>query len=168
MLMLIFYVGNDRYALDTTNVVEVIPMVVLRDIPHAPQYVAGLFNYRGTIVPVIDLCRLIKGTPSRSALSTRIVMVNYHHHNDTVSLLGLMAERIADTLRHTDVEFADAGFQPEAAPYLGEMIVDRRGMIQRIHVEHLLPESQRSLLLPATTQSSSLENSMYEVDGYLE
>jgi chemotaxis-related protein WspB len=164
MLMLIFYVGNERYALDTSNVVEVIPMVVLRDIPHAPEYVAGLFNYRGTIVPAIDLCRLIKGTPSRSALSTRIIMVNYHHHNNTVSLLGLMAERIADTLRHTDVEFINSGFQPEDAPYLGEMIVDHRGMIQRIQVENLLPESQRSLLLPASVKSSSREASRHWED----
>jgi chemotaxis-related protein WspB len=164
MLMLIFYVGNERYALDTSNVVEVIPMVVLRDIPHAPEYVAGLFNYRGTIVPAIDLCRLIKGTPSRSALSTRIIMVNYHHHNNTVSLLGLMAERIADTLRHTDVEFINSGFQPEDAPYLGEMIVDHRGMIQRIQVENLLPESQRSLLLPASAKSSSREASRHWED----
>lgn len=126
-------------------------MVILRDIPHAPHYVAGLFNYRGTIVPAIDLCRLIKGTPSQSALSTRIIMVNYHHDR-TVSLIGLIAERIADTLRHTDVELVNAGFQPEDAPYLGEIIVDRRGMIQRIEVENLLPESQRSLLLPASVQ----------------
>lgn len=156
MLMLIFYVGNDRYALDTSNVVEVIPMVVLRDIPHSPEYVAGLFNYRGTIVPAIDLCRLIKGTPSRSALSTRIIVVNYYHDR-TVSLLGLMAERISDTLRHTDVELINAGFQPEDAPYLGEMLVDRQGMIQRIEVERLLPESQRSFLLPASATSSSPE-----------
>jgi chemotaxis-related protein WspB len=165
MLMLIFYVGNDRYALDTSNVVEVIPMVILRDIPHAPHYVAGLFNYRGTIVPAIDLCRLIKGTPSRSALSTRIIMVNYHHNN-TVSLLGLMAERIADTLRHKDVELINSGFQPEEAPYLGEMIVDDRGMIQRIQVESLLPESQRSSLLPASEKSSVLEHQIHSDDGF--
>lgn len=155
--MLIFYVGNERYALETSNVVEVIPTVLMRDIPHAPEYVAGLFNYRGTIVPAIDLCRLIKGTPSRAALSTRIIVVNYHHEH-TASLLGLMAERIADTLRHTDIELMNAGFQPEDAPYLGEVMVDRQGMIQRIEVESLLPASQRSLLLAASAKSCLLEN----------
>lgn len=130
-------------------------MVVMRDIPHAPHYVGGLFNYRGTIVPAIDLCRLLQGKSSQSALSTRIIVVNYHHEGK-VSLVGLIAERISDTLRHTEIELINAGFQPEEAPYLGEMILDRQGMIQRIEVESLLPESHRALLLPASAKPSSL------------
>ena len=150
MLMLIFYIGNDRYALDTSHVVEVIPMVLLREVPQAPKYVAGVFNYRGTIVPTIDLCQLIKGTPSRSSLSTRIVMVNYLHADRSTSLLGLMAERVTDTLNQKENELVESGFQPEEARYLGKMIVDDRGMIQHIQLDQLLPDSQRAYLLPSS------------------
>jgi chemotaxis-related protein WspB len=150
MLMLIFYIGNDRYALDTSHVVEVIPMVLVREVPQAPKYVAGVFNYRGTIVPTIDLCQLIKGSPSRSSLSTRIVMVNYRHADGSTSLLGLMAERVTDTLNQKDNELVESGFQPEEARYLGKMIVDDRGMIQHIQLDRLLPDSQRAYLLPSS------------------
>ena len=148
--MLIFYIGNDRYALDTSHVVEVIPMVLVREVPQAPKYVAGVFNYRGTIVPTIDLCQLIKGSPSRSSLSTRIVMVNYRHADGSTSLLGLMAERVTDTLNQKDNELVESGFQPEEARYLGKMIVDDRGMIQHIQLDRLLPDSQRAYLLPSS------------------
>ncbi len=146
MLMLIFYVGDERYALESSNVVEIIPKVSLRQVHQVPEYVAGLFNYRGAIVPVIDLCQLIKKNPSRPYLSTRIMMVNYQGVNNTSCWLGLMAERVTETLNRPDISLEDKGALLEEAPYLGEMIMDDKGMIQRIRLEHLLLDSQRKLL----------------------
>jgi chemotaxis-related protein WspB len=148
MLMLLFYVGNDLYALDSSQVVEVIPKVLLRKIHHAPEYIAGLFNYRGSIVPVIDLCHLIQGNPSRSHLSTRIIMVNYVGRDQNKHCLGLMAEKITETLNKPDKELVDSGIQMDEAPYLGEMIMDEKGLIQRIRLESLLSEQQQLYLLP--------------------
>jgi chemotaxis-related protein WspB len=75
MLMLLFYVGDDRYSLDSRRVVEVVPTVTLKKIHQAPEYIPGLFNYRGHLVPVIDLCHLIQGTHCRAYLSTRNVVL---------------------------------------------------------------------------------------------
>lgn len=148
MLILLFYVGDDLYALDSSQVVEVIPRVILRKIHHAPDYVPGLFNYRGAIVPVIDLCHLIQGKPSRSHLSTRIIMVNYLAKDNTKHCIGLMAERVTETLNKPDNELVDTGMQlDENHPYLGEMIMDEKGMIQRIRLEYLLSDSQHKYLL---------------------
>jgi len=75
MLMLLFYVGDDRYAADCRRVVEVVPTVTLKKLHNAPEYIPGLFNYRGHLVPVIDLCQMIQGMAARAYLSTRIVLV---------------------------------------------------------------------------------------------
>ena len=149
MLMLLFYAGNNLYAIESSKVVEVIPRVGLRKVNHLPEYVAGLFNYRGTIVPVIDLCHLIQGNPSRSYLSTRIVMVNYPVKDNTLRYLGLMAERVTETLNKPDTELVDAGIKVNEAPYLGEMIVDEKGIIQCIRLEKLFSDSQQKYLLTA-------------------
>ncbi|MBD2774162.1 chemotaxis protein CheW [Iningainema sp. BLCCT55] len=159
MLMLLFYVGNDRYALESKLVIEVIPKVELKKLHNAPNYMPGLFNYRNRLVPVIDLCHLIGGHPCSSHLSTRIILVNYQGETalslqetlpenylaptSHTKILGLMAERITGTLRKQETELFDSGIQVDAAPYLGEMIADGQGMIQCIHVEHLLPDSQK-------------------------
>ncbi|MBD2182414.1 MULTISPECIES: chemotaxis protein CheW [Aerosakkonema] len=155
MLMLLFYAGNNLYAVESSQVVEVIPRVSLRKINHVPDYVAGLFNYRGAIVPVIDLCHLIQGTPSRSYLSTRIVMVNYPVKNNTIRYLGLMAERVTETLDKPDTDLVDAGIQVNEAPYLGEMIMDDKGMIQCIRLEKLFSDSQHKYLLTAGNNSTN-------------
>lgn len=150
MLMLLFSVSNDLYALDSSQVVEVIPRVILRKIYHAPFYVAGLFNYRGTIVPVIDLCHLIQNKPSCPYLSTRIIMVSYWSKNKTKRCLGLMAERVTETLNKPDTSVIDIGEQIDPDhPYLGGMIMDEKGMIQHIRLEYLLSDAQHQDVLAA-------------------
>lgn len=153
MLMLLFYVGDNLYALDSSQVVEVIPRVIVRKIHHVPDYVAGLFKYRGAIVPVIDICHLIQGKPSRSYLSTRIIMVNYFGKDNSKRYLGLMAERVTETLNKPDTDLIDAGTQLEnTPPYLGEMLMDDKGMIQRIRLEYLLSDSQQKYLLAGSNE----------------
>ncbi len=154
MLMLLFYVGDNLYALDTSRVVEVIPRVPLRQIHYVPPYVAGLLNYRGAIVPILDLCHLIRGTASRFHLSTRIVMVSYATKDQKQQYLGLIAERIVETLNKSEIEFINSGIQSTSAPYMGPMIIDDRGMIQCIYLEPLFAEAQSTYLLTAGESNS--------------
>ncbi len=152
MLMLLLNIGNERYAIESRQVVEVIPLVMLKTLPHQPEYITGVFNYRGRIIPVIDLCQLMRGKPSSEYLSTRIILVNYWGSNNTELkapyILGLMTEQVVETLHKSESKFADSNIQIDTAPYLGKMIVDDRGMIQCLRIEYLLSEAQQINLLP--------------------
>lgn len=147
MLMLLFHAGSNLYALDSSQVVEVLPMVVLRKIHHVPDYVAGVFNYRGSIVPVIDLCHLIQGTACRARFSTRIMIVNYPIKDGSRRYLGLMAERVTETLNRPDINSKNAEIPVNGASYLGETFIDEKGIIQRIHWEHLVSDAEHASLL---------------------
>src|SRR4051812_28019239 len=61
MLLLVFQAGGQRFGLDTSEVIEVVPVLACRKLPHAPSYIAGLANYRGTAAPVIDVSALLTG-----------------------------------------------------------------------------------------------------------
>lgn len=139
MLMLVFQLGNDRYALETSHVVEIVPSLFLRKLPHAPEYVGGIFNYRGTIVPVIDLCQLSHGRPCDSCLSTRILLVQIGDNRGSSRYLGLRAERVTETLKVAESDLVSQGIAVADAPYLGKIINDAQGMIQCVRVEHILP-----------------------------
>ena len=76
MLFLLFQLGNDRYVLEASRVVEVVPLLELKQLPRAPKGVAGIFKYRGRPVPAVDLCALTLGRPASERLSTRIIIVN--------------------------------------------------------------------------------------------
>jgi chemotaxis-related protein WspB len=146
MLFLLFQLGEERYALDAGQVAEVLPLVGIRPIPRAPPEVAGLFNYRGSPVPAIDLCQLTLGRAARRRLNTRIVLVHYRGDDGTVHLLGLIAEKATETLRREAADFTASGVKGTAAPYLGPVAKDTRGLVQRIEVNQLLPPSVRDLL----------------------
>jgi chemotaxis-related protein WspB len=143
VVFLLFQMGADRYALDVRRVAEVVPLVALKQLPQAPNGVAGVFDYRGRPVPVIDLSQLATGRAASQRLGTRIVMVDYA---GGAHLLGLIAEKATETFRRDPESFAPAGVASAGAPYLGPVCMDARGMIQWIDIESLLPESvSRSL-----------------------
>jgi chemotaxis-related protein WspB len=147
VLILLFYAGSDLYAIDSSYVVEVIPRVSLRTVHHVPEYVAGLFNYRGVILPVIDLCQLIQGAPSRAHLSTRIMIVKYPRQNESLQYLGLMAERVTETLNISDTDIKESSIRVEEAPYLSGTIVDEKRIIQCVQLERLLSDERHTYLL---------------------
>ncbi|GAB4286145.1 MAG: chemotaxis protein CheW [Oscillatoriaceae cyanobacterium] len=149
MLMLLFYIGKERYCVGAERVVEIIPMVALRQVAQAPEWVAGLLNYRGTIIPAIDLCCLLQKRPCSAALSTRMIVVNYWDEvNSSEQLFALIAERVTETLSREATTDVSTAMSLDNPPYLGEMITDVQGMIQMLRVEELWGVYRGKYLLP--------------------
>ena len=169
MLILTFTAGANRYAVDVGRIVELVPRVELRKVPHAPACLAGLLGYRGKIVPVIDLGILLDANPCRDRLSTRIILVDdsarrhdpaaqapgasHDDHGSTgappeqdhsSSLLGMIAEGVSDlTYTQPDQTAAVSVYLPHA-PYLGSLIQTDQGIVQLIVVEKVREASLRS------------------------
>jgi chemotaxis-related protein WspB len=98
-------------------------------------------------LPVIDLCHLIQGTPSRSHLSTRIMIVKYPRQNESVQYLGLMAERVTETLSISNKDIRDSSIRVEEAPYLSGTIVDEKRIIQCVQLDRLFSDERHTYLL---------------------
>lgn len=144
MLFLVFRLGQDRYALDATDVVEVVPLVHVKRLPHAPPGLAGLIDYRGEAVPVIDLSELALRQPAQRRMSTRIILLRHGH--GSVPLLGLIAEKATTTLRREAAEFIATGVRNDGAPYLGPICADGGGILQWVDAQQLLsPELRHAI-----------------------
>jgi len=171
MLLLTFTAGPNRYAIDVARVVELVPRVALRSIPHAPVFLAGLLGYRGKIVPVIDLGLLLGAAPCRDRLSTRIILVNDARgdHNrgkqdrdesvqdcgqsppdreQEPTLLGLVAEEVSDLTHASSEQLLPAPVRSPQAPYLDGIVQTDQGILQLIAVDKvrdvLVQEEDRS------------------------
>lgn len=148
MLYLLLRMGTERYALDARRIVEVVPMVELKPLPHTQPYVAGLFDYRGTLVPVIDLCRLTTAHHCGAFLTTRIVLVDYPGRDNQNHILGLLAEQVTETVKIKDAEFQSPGIHTPEAPYLDDLVKVGTNMVQRLDITKILPgELQENLFL---------------------
>lgn len=149
-LFLLFRIGQERYALEATEVAEVLPRLVLKPIARAPHWVVGVFAHRGAVVPVIDLSALTFGEPAPLRTSTRLVLVTYRLGGDRPpQRLGLILEQATDTLRCAVDEFKAYGLDNREAPYLGPVREDELGLLQWIKVQDLLTDPVRDLLFPA-------------------
>jgi chemotaxis-related protein WspB len=147
MLFVLFQLGKDRYALEASRVVEVVPLLEMKQLPQAPKGVAGVFNYRGQPVPAVDLSELTLGQRASERFSTRIIIINYPDDTGTNRLLGLIAEYVTETLRKDPKDFVDSGVKLGQAPYLGPILMEDPNPVQWIYEQRLLPESVRDVLL---------------------
>jgi|LauGreDrversion4_2_1035121.scaffolds.fasta_scaffold07678_4 chemotaxis-related protein WspB len=136
-LLLLLAVGAQLYAIDTETVVEVIPQVLLRPLSGAPDHLRGVFNFRGRVVPVVDVTQLIAGEACADHLSSRIIMVRHNTSDGESALLGLLAERVTDTLLKPLASFRPAEGAAAQRPFLGGVALDERGLIQLLLCDRL-------------------------------
>lgn len=151
MLMLLFSVEDERYAIESKQILKVLPLSKLNKPSQAPKQVAGLLNYQGRIVPIVDLRQLLRGTPCQLHLSTRIILVNFLQ-DEIPRTLGILAERVTQTIHQEQTQTLESDAIANTSPYLGNLITDTEGMIRCLKVESLLPTSGEHL--PELQQST--------------
>ncbi len=140
MLFLLFETSDDRYALDSRDVVEIIPLVIPKKITAAPVYMAGIINYRGEPVPIFDLCSLADGTPCKPLYSTRIILVRYPLASGGQKLVGLIAERVTDVIKSDHQDLRASGILIDEALNVHAVGSGNDEIIQRFDLKGIIPE----------------------------
>lgn len=146
MLYLLFSLDSDRYVIKATDIIEIVPLVKLTRIPKTPDYVSGMFNYRGKAVPVIDMRRLTNSQSYNNIMSTRIILVEYTSSIDESHVLGLIVEHVTDMIYLSEDIFEAPVVHVNENRFVSDVATDQTGLIQRIDVEKLLPEHIRDVL----------------------
>jgi chemotaxis-related protein WspB len=124
----------ETYVVDAAEIVEILPLVAVHRVPHAPSGIAGTITYRGAPVPVLDLGDLVLGSPAPARLGTRILVIRAAD----ASLFGLIAPNATETLRFCASDFAPSGVPNASAPFLGPVATGPRGLVRRIELGPLL------------------------------
>ncbi len=86
-----FAIGNDQYGVDIMAVREIKGWSEITHLPKQPEYVRGVLNLRGVIVPIVDLrCRFGQGVTEATPLHVVIIV------QIDQQLVGLLADRVLD------------------------------------------------------------------------
>ncbi|MFM7137347.1 MAG: chemotaxis protein CheW [Planctomycetota bacterium] len=144
MQLLSFSVAGQPYAIESRRVIEVLPLVPARPLPQTPDYLLGIFTYRGRLMPLVDLARRLGVAPPAARLSTRVIVVEVEAGAEpggrAVPLrLGLVAENVV-AVRSADE--AGATLPPLRLPgaeYLDRVLRIGGETVQVIDVRKLLP-----------------------------
>jgi chemotaxis-related protein WspB len=139
MLVLTFQTGSDRLALEVHRVREVVPRVRLQPVACSPPWLAGVFVYRGQVVPVIDLHRLLGAGESPAHLSTRIILVPLMFAGQE-RLVGLLAAHVADIREMPPPSRQPARLVAPGQPDLGAVIADGGQIVHLVDLDRVLPD----------------------------
>ncbi|AQQ35518.1 chemotaxis protein CheW [Burkholderia cenocepacia] len=152
-LFLMFELDGERYALDAAGIDEVLPLAVMKAVPGAPDWIAGLLMRGGQPVPVIDVPMLALGRRAQALRSTRLVMVRHRAghaghagHADGERTIGLIVERATQTMRIDRAAFRASGISTARTRWLGRVANTPDGVVQQVSVPDLVDDVARLYL----------------------
>ena len=94
---LTFVLDQETYAMDITQVRELLDFTKITKVPRMPDFIKGVINLRGGVVPVVDL-RLKFGMPrAEKTVDTCIIIIEITIQ-ETRTLLGIMADSVQEVL----------------------------------------------------------------------
>jgi Chemotaxis signal transduction protein len=101
MRFLSFTVDNENYCMDILKVKELMGMTAITPLPRTPQFIRGVINLRGQIIPIIDL-RLKFGIAFQEySKRTCIIVVEVKYEEENI-LMGLVVDAIQEVVNIPD------------------------------------------------------------------
>jgi purine-binding chemotaxis protein CheW len=130
-----FAIDNDQYGVDIMAVREIKGWTDITHLPNQPEYVRGVLNLRGVIVPIIDLrCRFGQGLTE--ATPTHIVIIV----QIGARLAGLLADRVLDivSLEPSQLQAVPKIAQASRVNFLSALATVDSAMLALIDLKNLL------------------------------
>lgn len=89
-----FFLGREEYGVDVRLVQEIIRVTEITQVPRAPDFIKGVINLRGRIIPVVDLKRKLRLGEVEVTRQSRIVVVKIKER-----LIGLLVDGASQVLK---------------------------------------------------------------------
>jgi purine-binding chemotaxis protein CheW len=92
-----FKLGEEVFAINVFKVINILEMNHITRIPNAPEYMKGVINLRGTVLPVIDL-RIKFGLPEKdTTVDTSIIVLSIEVAGEPI-LIGTLVDAVKEVL----------------------------------------------------------------------
>ena len=133
-----FAIGDDQYGVDIMAVREIKGWSEITHLPKQPEYVRGVLNLRGVIVPIIDLrCRFGQGVTEATPLHI-VIIVQVGSRP-----VGLLADRVLDivSFEPTQVQPVPRIAQASRVDFLSGLVTVDGAMLALIDLQNLLTVS---------------------------
>ncbi len=141
--LVVFELGAEAYGVDISRVQEIIRMTAITKVPRAPEFVEGVINLRGKVIPVMDLTRRF-GLPRESGSGTsRIVVVDVAEHT-----VGMVVDAVSEVLRMpaAQVEPPPPAVTTAEAAYLRGIAKLEERLILLLDLDRVLAWEERAQL----------------------
>ena len=135
-----FHINGQEYGIDIRSVREIRGWTQVQPMPHSPDYVLGVINLRGTVLPIVDLAVRL-GLPAQER-TTRNAIIVIQAGEQTV---GLLVDDVSDLLGFSaDAQQATPDIvEARCLTFVPSVLMIEGRMIGMLAIESLLPEQPR-------------------------
>jgi purine-binding chemotaxis protein CheW len=120
-----FTLGGEEYGIDILRVQEIKGWEVVRPLPDTPEYVMGVLDLRGSIVPIVDM-RSRFNLPHVEYTATTVIIVISVLKEDRELIMGVVVDGVSDVL---DVKAAELKEGPDLGRHINTRYIT--GMLSR-------------------------------------
>ena len=141
--VLVFVLGKEEYGVDILKVQEIRGYEKVTPLPAAPDYLKGVVNLRGIIVPVIDLrVKFGMANPAYDAFTVVVIL------RIAARVIGIVVDSVSDVMRlgPNDVKAAPQLGSLVDASYLAGLATRDERMILLVDIEKFLSSGELKLL----------------------
>lgn len=133
-----FHLGKEEFGADIMHIREIIRLTEVTKVPHAPSYVEGVCNLRGSILPIIDGRARFGMEPKQHwDENTRVLVIDIKGR-----VTGIIVDRVSEVMRVTaaDIEKPPQVIQNIDAAYLDGVVKLNGGkrLIMALNLSHVL------------------------------
>ena len=105
---LTFMLAGEEYGVDILRVQEIKGWDTVTKIPNTPEYIRGVINLRGTIVPIIDLRLRFNLDHLEYSTVTVVIVVKVKRENSKERTMGIVVDAVSDVYNISSEDFKDA------------------------------------------------------------
>lgn len=140
---LTFILAGEEYGVDILRVQEIKGWDAVTQIPNTPEYIRGVINLRGTIVPIIDL-RIRFGMEQLEYGPTTVVIVLKVQSENASRIMGIVVDGVSDVYNMQKDEIKpspDFGAGIDSSFVKGLATIDEK-MVIIIDIDHMLNSNE--------------------------
>lgn len=144
---LTFSLRSERFAIPVAQVREILDLVPIIRVPQQPDFISGVINLRGKVLPVVDLNRKFGIASTDTSRDTCIVVLEFTD-SEGRGEIGALVDAVHEVIVLTAEEI-------EPPPRLGLGLENRliagmgktaQGFVILLHVDHIFASGESSLL----------------------
>jgi purine-binding chemotaxis protein CheW len=100
-----FKLGEEVFAINVSKVLNILEMKPITKVPKSPDYLKGVINLRGTVLPVVDLRLKLGLSENEITVDTNIIVLSIEKEGETITL-GILIDAVSEVLDFKTDEIA--------------------------------------------------------------
>jgi purine-binding chemotaxis protein CheW len=153
---LTFVLSDEVYGVGILHIREIIEYDNLTTVPLMPDFISGVINLRGNVVPVVNLARRFEHQPKKIGKRTSIVIIDIKDHDGESVEVGIVVDVVNEVIELADSDIAAAptfGAKIRADFIQGMGKIDEKLMIL-LDVDHVLSINELSNVTTMVDESN--------------